>query len=143
MATQKGKGVVFGVTSTGFAFGATASGASALGIEPNSQTIRQEAEITRFKDADGDDVGAVVYNQTKRLTLNAYPSGTTLAAANTANNLPTPGQACVITDGTDTEAAGNWMVESCEKAKSNTEITTFTLELVNAVTGSGYHDDAS
>lgn len=128
MATQKGKGVVFGVTSSGFTFAGTA-----VGIEPVGETLRHEAEITMVKDKDGDDVGAVVFNKKKRLTLNAYPTGSNIADANTANNLPNAGEQCVITDSSDSEIAGNWMVESCEKAKTNGEITTFSIELSNGV----------
>ena len=142
MATLKGKGIVFGLTSTGFTF----AGAAALGIEPTGETLRHEAEITRFKDKSGEDVGAVVFNRSRRLTLNAYPTGADTSAANTANNLPNPGEPCVITDGTDAEIGtpnGNWMVESCEKAKSNGEITTFSIELSNSATPANeYHADA-
>ena len=139
MATLKGKGIVFGLTSTGFTF----AGAAALGIEPTGETLRHEAEITRFKDKSGEDVGAVVFNRSRRLTLNAYPTGADTSAANTANNLPNPGEPCVITDGTDTEVGDDWMVESCEKAKSNGEITTFTIELSNSSTPANeYHDNA-
>ena len=142
MATLKGKGIVFGVTSTGFTF----AGASALGIEPTGETLRLEAEITRFKDKSGEDVGAVVFNKSRRLTLNAYPTGSDTSAANTANNLPNSGEACVITDSADAEIGApnaNWMVESCEKAKSNGEITTFTIELSNSATSANeYHADA-
>ena len=139
MATLKGKGIVFGITSTGFTF----AGAAALGIEPTSETLRHEAEITRFKDKSGEDVGAVVFNKSRRLTLNAYPTGAATSDANTANNLPNSGEACVITDTTDTEIGDDWMVESCEKAKSNGEITTFTIELSNSATPlNEYHDNA-
>tara|TARA_R100001463_G_scaffold36092_4_gene78169 strand:- start:6482 stop:6901 length:420 start_codon:yes stop_codon:yes gene_type:complete len=139
MATQKGKGIVFGITSTGFAF----AGASALGIEPTGETLRHEAEIVKFKDKQGEDVGAVVFNQSKRLTLNAYPTGSDTSGAGTANNLPNPGDRCQLTDGTDAEIGGEWMVESCEKAKTNGEITTFTIELANSATSANrYHLDA-
>ncbi len=148
MATIKGKGVVFGITTSGFKF--TAIGQSedrALSVNQTAQTLRLEAEINKYKDADGDDVGAVVYNQTKRLTLECYPvasdgaidtgSGTGTVTSAAANDLPQPGEKCVITEpgsGGDTEIAGNYMVENCEKSKSNTEIATFTLELTNSAT---------
>ena len=129
MATIKGKGVVFGITATGFSF----AGVAANDLEPTGQTIRHEAEITRYKDKDGDDVGAAVYNRTKRMTLNVYPTATTLADAKTANNMPVIGTQCAITDPDDGEAAANWLLESAEKTKSNTEITTWTLELSNGL----------
>ena len=138
MATIKGKGVVFGITSTGFSF----AGVSAGDLEPTGQTVRHEAEITRFKDKDGDDIGAVVFNQSKRQTLNIYPTAGTIADAKTANNLPVPGQQCSITDPDDGECAANWMIESCDKTKSNTEITTWTIELSNGVSAD-YSADAS
>ena len=154
MAQLKGKGVVFGITSSGFKF--TALGVAFdrdLSLEPTGQTLRHEAEIIKFKDKSGEDVGAVVFNKSKRLTLNCYPvdsvtaidtgdgtTGTQTAAQ--SNNLPDPGEKCVITDGTDAEIAGNWMVESCEKAKSNGEITTFTIEFSNSVTND-YSADAA
>jgi len=145
MATQKGKGVVFGISSSGFKFTALdVTYDRAISLEPTGQTLRHEAEIIKFKDKQGEDVGAVVFNQSKRLTLNCYPvhSGTAIDSgdgttavqtAAQANNLPQPGEQCVITDSGDTEIAGNYMVESCEKAKTNGEITTFTLELANSV----------
>ena len=129
MATIKGKGVVFGITATGFSF----AGVAADDLEPTGQTIRHEAEIIRYKDKDGDDVGAAVYNRTKRMTLNVYPTATTVANAKTANNMPVIGSQCAITDPDDGEAASNWMLESAEKTKSNTEITTWTLELSNGL----------
>ncbi len=138
MATIKGKGVVFGITATGFSF----AGVAANDLEPTGQTIRHEAEITRYKDKDGDDVGAAVYNRTKRMTLNVYPTASTIADAKTANNLPVIGVACAITDPDDGEAASNWMLESAEKTKSNTEITTWTLELSNGL-DVDYSADAS
>ena len=130
MATIKGKGVVFGITSTGFSF----AGVSAPNLEATGQTCRHEAEITRFKDRDGDDVGAVVFNESKRQTLSVYPTAGNIADAKSANNLPNPGQQCAITDADDGEVASNWLIESCEKTKSNTEITTWTLELSNGLT---------
>ena len=129
MATIKGKGVVFGITATGFSF----AGVVANDLEPTGQTIRHEAEITRYKDKDGDDVGAAVYNRTKRMTLNVYPPSTTLADAKTANNMPVIGTQCAITDPDDGESSANSHLESAEKTKSNTEITTWTLELSNAL----------
>ncbi len=129
MATIKGKGVVFGITATGFSF----AGVAANDLEPTGQTIRHEAEIIRYKDKDGDDVGAAVYNRTKRMTLNVYPTATTVANAKTANNMPVIGTQCAITDPDDSESASNWLLESAEKTKSNTEITTWTLELSNGL----------
>lgn len=129
MATIKGKGVVFGITATGFSF----AGVAADDLEPTGQTIRHEAEIIRYKDKDGDDVGAAVYNRTKRMTLNIYPTATTVANAKTANNMPVLGTQCAITDSDDSESASNWLLESAEKTKSNTEITTWTLELSNGL----------
>ena len=129
MATIKGKGVVFGITATGFSF----AGVAADDLEPTGQTIRHEAEIIRYKDKDGDDVGAAVYNRTKRMTLNVYPTATTVANAKTANNMPVIGTQCAITDPDDSESASNWLLESAEKTKSNTEITTWTLELSNGL----------
>jgi len=154
MATQKGKGVVFGISSSGFKFTALdTTHDREMSFEPTGQTLRHEAEIIKFKNKQGEDVGAVVFNQSKRLTLNCYPvhSGTAIDSGNnttavqtadSANNLPEPGEQCVILEpgisgtpgsGGDAEIAGNWMVESCEKAKTNGEITTFTLELANSV----------
>ena len=138
MATIKGKGVVFGITASGISF----AGAAAADLEPTGQTIRHEAEITRFKDKDGDDVGGVVFNRTKRMTLNAYPTAGTIADAKTANNMPVIGVAVAITDADDGEAASNWILESCEKNKSNTEITTWTIELSNGL-DHDYSADAS
>ena len=101
MASVKGLGVVFGVSSTAIAI----AGAAASSWKVTGESISKEAETVIVKDKDGETKGMVVYDPRDVVGLTVYPHGASLADAKTANALPDIG------------------------AKSNTDVTSFDVEV--------------
>ena len=97
MASVKGLGVVFGVSSTAIAI----AGAAASSWKVTGESISKEAETVIVKDKDGETKGMVVYDPRDVVGLTVYPHGASLADAKTANALPDIGDKCVITDADD------------------------------------------
>ncbi len=124
MATVKGLGVVFGVSSTAI----TIAGSS-VDYKFTGQSVAKEAETVIVKDKDGETKGMVVYDPRDVVGLTVYPHGSSLANAKTANSLPDIGDACVITDSDDGDVAGTYVVTSSAKSKSNTDVTSFDVEV--------------
>ena len=125
MATVKGLGVVFGVSSTAIAI----AGAAASSWKITGESISKEAETVIVKDKDGETKGMVVYDPRDVVGLTVYPHGASLADAKTANALPDIGDAAVLTDSDDADLGGNYVVTSSSKAKSNTDVTSFDVEV--------------
>ena len=125
MATVKGLGVVFGVSSTAITI---AGSASASDFKITGQSVAKEAETVIVKDKDGETKGMVVYDPRDVVGLTVYPHGSSLANAKTANSLPDIGDKCVITDADDGDVAGTYVVTSSSKSKSNTDVTSFDVE---------------
>ena len=124
MATVKGLGVVFGVSSTAI----TIAGSS-VDYKFTGQSVAKEAETVIVKDKDGETKGMVVYDPRDVVGLTVYPHGSSLANAVTANSLPDIGDKCVITDADDGDVAGTYVVTSSGKSKSNTDVTSFDVEV--------------
>ena len=125
MATVKGLGVVFGISSSAI----TIAG-SAVDYKITGQSISKEAETVIVKDKDGETKGMVVYDPRDVVGLTVYPHGTSLANAKSANALPDIGDACAITDSDDGDVAGTtYVVTSSGKSKSNTDVTSFDVEV--------------
>ena len=124
MAAVKGLGVVFGISSSAITI---AGGARTWNI--TGQSVAKEAETVVVKDKDGETKGMVVYDPRDVVGLTVYPHGSSLANAVTANSLPDIGDACVITDADDGDVAGTYVVTSSSKSKSNTDVTSFDVEV--------------
>ncbi len=125
MASVKGLGVVFGVSSASITI---AGSASTSDFKITGQSFSKEAETVMVKDKDGETKGMVVYDPRDVLGLTVYPHGTSLANAKTANSLPDIGDKCVIADSDDSDIAGTYVVTSSAKSKSNTDVTSFDVE---------------
>ena len=124
MATVKGLGVVFGISSA-----VTTIAGSAVSYKLTGQSVAKEAETVIVKDKDGETKGMVVYDPRDVVGLTVYPHGTSLANAKTANALPDIGDAAVLTDSDDGDVGGNYVVTSSSKSKSNTDVTSFDVEV--------------
>lgn len=125
MATVKGLGVVFGVSSTAISI----AGAAASSWKITGESVSKEAETVIVKDKDGETKGMVVYDPRDVVGLTVYPHGSSLANAVTANSLPDIGDKCVVTDADDGDVAGTYVVTSSGKSKSNTDVTSFDVEV--------------
>jgi hypothetical protein len=124
MATVKGLGVVFGISST---FNTIAG--SAVTWKTTGQSISKEAETVVVKDKDGETKGMVIYDPRDVMGMTVYPHGTSLALAKTANSLPDIGDVATLTDADDSDVTGNYVVTSSSKSKSNTDVTSFDVEV--------------
>ena len=124
MATVKGLGVVFGISSA-----VTTIAGSAVSYKLTGQSVTKEAETVIVKDKDGETKGMVVYDPRDVVGLTVYPHGSSLANAKTANALPDIGDAAVLTDSDDSDLGGNYVVTSSAKSKSNTDVTSFDVEV--------------
>lgn len=129
---QKGIGVVWGISSTGYTYTAAAT---VLAVKGTGQTFRRSAEKFECKDGNDETIGLVFRNEKKELTLRCYPSSTTLALAQAANVLPAPGDKFVVTDAPDPDIAGTYIVDECSKEKVNSGITSFDIKVTEYATG--------
>lgn len=129
MASVKGLGVVFGISSSAITI---AGGARTWNI--TGQSVAKEAETVVVKDKDGETKGMVIYDPRDVVGLTVYPNGTSLALAKTANTLPDIGDLCAVTDSDDTNLGGNYVVTSSSKSKSNTDVTNFDVEVTKYAT---------
>lgn len=126
---QKGIGVAWGITSSGYA-GTTHAGVGyALTTRATGQTLRKSADSEECRDLNGEVVGKVFFNQTSELTLRVYPSGVSISAANTANVLPAIGDKMIVTDASDSDIAGTYLVEDCSKTRTNNAKVEFDVTL--------------
>jgi hypothetical protein len=124
MAVQKGLGVVFGISSA-----LTTIAGSAVSFKLTGQSVTKEAETVIVRDKDGETKGMVVYDPRDVVGLTVYPHGNSLANAKSANALPSIGDAAVLTDSDDGDLGGNYVVTSSAKTKSNTDVTSFDVEV--------------
>lgn len=125
-AIQKGLGVCWGVAGTAFTY---TGAATVLNVKNNGEDFKKSADKHEIKDGSGDVIGLVFTNQQEELSLRVYPSGSTLAAANTNNVLPSIGDKFVVTAADDAEIAGNYVVEACGKQRTIEGHTTFDITL--------------
>jgi hypothetical protein len=121
---QKALGVCWGVAGTGFTY---TGAATVLAVKNNGEDYKRSADKHEVKDGNGEVIGLVFNNQQEELTLRVYPYGSTLANANTANVLPAIGDKFVVIAADDAEIAGNYIVESCGKARTIDGHATFDI----------------
>ena len=75
MATLKGLGVFWGLG------GVTYTGFGSVTAQTQSADLNVTADEKQIRDADGDVISCVYYNQTRTLDLEVVPTGATVAAA--------------------------------------------------------------
>jgi hypothetical protein len=80
MATLKGLGVFWGLE------GVTYTGFGAVTAQTQSADLNVTADEKQIRDADGDVISCVYYNQTRTLDLEVVPTGATIALARTSSN---------------------------------------------------------
>lgn len=140
MATQRGVGVVFGVsgmTFTGFG--------TITGIHNKNHTYRRESDSKEIRNGDGDVVGKVYYNERRTMTLEVVPAGADINTSQTnAVNLlgfggtPAPPGTIVTVAEADTQLdpiwetphSGAWLLENMEMRRTDTDEALITLELM-------------
>jgi|LakMenEpi03Aug12_release.lakeMendotaPanAssembly.Ray.scaffolds.fasta_scaffold12696_10 hypothetical protein len=116
--TQKGMGVAWGITTSGYTY---TGAATTLNVKSLEQSLTRDAEMVEVKDANGEAAGLVFFNPTSELTLRVYPfNATTLSgAATAAAALPAVGDKFVITDASDASIAGDYVVMRVGKTRSS------------------------
>lgn len=129
--TIKGKPVIWGIATTVAATGITATYyITSVDFSPDAQKVK----ITNAK---GQTVAKVYFDQMDKVTIECIPTGANLAAAKASQQLPRPGTVVTITDtdddgqmlGDGTGVAYKYLVESCSKKKSATDVVKLTMEL--------------
>lgn len=100
-----------------------------------------ESDKAEFRNAIGQCVAEIYYNQKQTLTLEVVPSADTIANARNSNLLPLPGSIVTVTDtGGVTQAtandyelvstnSGKYIFDKGTKKKSNTGLTMLTFEM--------------
>lgn len=103
---QKGMGVAWGVTTSGYTY---TGSATTLNVKTTEQNLTRDAELVEIKDGNGETTGLVFFNPTTEITLRVYPfNATTLSGAATAGAvLPAVGDKFAITDASDASIAGS------------------------------------
>lgn len=137
-ALNIGTGVVWAMPDiTSLKTGATqtaATAATARSITITSLSLTKNRQVDETMDADGDVVAAVFYGESTDMTLECFPSASSISSAKTANALPSVGDVLKITPASDTEdadvataSAGYWTITAASKSRSNTTKTTWSL----------------
>ena len=106
--TQKGIGVAWGITDSGYTY---TGSATALAVKATEQNLSKDAEVDESKDpSTGSTIGVTFFNPTQEVTLRVYPYGASLSAATTAAAaLPSIGDKFVVTNSGDAAVAGNYI----------------------------------
>ena len=119
MAAGHGIGLVWGISTTGFAYTAAAD------VHITGQDWGREGSMTEVKGQDGNTKQVYFSDAKQTLSVKCWPSGT--SADTTAT--PNIGELVTITDSGDADIAGAWACESASKTKSNEGHTEFTIGL--------------
>lgn len=127
MPTQKGIGVVWGVST-----GALTAGTGRL--IHTGQSLSEDIEIAEHRDSTGEFIGVSTFAGTKTVELEVYPasnasSPTVAQSANAMISCPVPGDAVTLTDSTDTDINGEWLCVSATRRKTNTDKVAITMSL--------------
>jgi hypothetical protein len=97
MATLKGLGVFWGLE------GVTYTGFGTVTAQTQSADLNVTADEKQIRDADGDVISVVYYNQTRTLDLEVVPTGATIALAQASSAAFMVNSGTIITV-TDTQA---------------------------------------
>jgi len=129
--TNRGIAVLWGITVDGMSVnGAAVTNASS--IRYASQGLSRSTGSMEHVDNNGEVIGFTTYNQTSQLSLECYPSQSTLAAARTLRGaLPVPGDRVTLADSADASnpIAGEYICDSAEYRTSNSDKVTISLTL--------------
>lgn len=131
---QKALAVAFGgKTITPVKFTNAAGSSTTLSAHIESVEPVKRAEKTEMKDGDGDVNGLIIKNQTTSLSVNFYVSDTTIAAAETANDLAmTPGDKVEFDDTGFAEiddATNKFIIDEVTKNRTFGEVRKIGLSL--------------
>jgi hypothetical protein len=122
MATFNGCAVKFAIGLSAIT-GIGTFEASKLGVKRNA---KKKEVIARS----GEVKGVYYYGKSKGLSLSFTPIGTSSAEAITNAKLPDiVGTKVVLTDSTDQDVDGSWLIDSMSKDSGNESETTWSMEL--------------
>lgn len=98
------------------------------------QSISKDIEISEHRDGNGEFIGVTTFAGTATIELEVYPasaqsSPTIAQAVSEMVAAPEPGEKVTLTDGTDTNVSGDWLVINATCRKSNTEKVTINMSL--------------
>lgn len=124
MATQKGIGVVWGIGTANLTAGQGL-------LRPTQQSLGKDVELIEHRDTVGEVKGLTTFNSTTTLEMDVYPAdnASIADAEDAAENFPAPGTPVTLTDTTDSEINGEWLVITSTKRKTNNDKTIGTLSL--------------
>lgn len=147
---QLGHAVVWGQTAvTALTKGTTQAGAStAVAVKITGMSFSKSSSVDETVDASGDFGNVTLHGFKKTLSIECYPYGSSVSAANTANALPDVGDVLKIVAATtqDVDIAATagtyWTILQADKARTNTAKTMWTLQCAKW-TGISSHDQLS
>ena len=123
MATLKGLGVFWGLE------GVTYTGFGSVTAQTQSADLNVTADEKQIRDADGDVISCVYYNQTRTLDLEVVPTGATIALARTSSDgfMVDSGSLITVIDSAGAEidsaegsgAAGVYILKESRLSRSN------------------------
>lgn len=121
MGTLSGTNIVWAVGTTGVTYGATAANVTVTGED----YAKQGTEYL-VRGRTGDTVSAYYSDQAETLSLSCYPSGTN--ADPTA--IPAVGQTITVTNATNSNISGTWLVQSCSSSAASEKHVEFTISAI-------------
>ena len=126
-----GIAVLWGITTTGMNKNGSAITNANL-IRYSSQSLSKATGSMEHVDNSGEVVGFTTFNQSQTLSLECYPSASTLSAARTLRDaLPSPGDRVTLIDSTDANSpiATDFICESSDYRASNSDKVVFSMSL--------------
>lgn len=98
------------------------------------QSLSEDIEVSEHRNESGEFIGVTTFAGTKTLELEVYPasavsSPTVAQSAAAMVACPVPGEKVTLSDSTDGDVNGDWMVISASRRKSNTDKVTITMSL--------------
>jgi len=127
MATIKGATVKWGIGTSGLAFD---NNQTCLAVfNPQRVRVQRTAKTKQIAGADGETKTVIYYDNVYKISFEAIPLGDQTNSISNTIKLPAIGSKVTITDATDADLAGDWIVEDATKEESNDGETRITLEL--------------
>lgn len=110
---------------TGIVWGIATSAVSSGSVIVTGEDYKREADKVEVKNSVGDVVSIYYHNSRTSLSVKCFPSG---ASASTVA-LPAIGSMVTLTAAGDADINGDWIVDSCGKARKSDGIVEFDLSL--------------
>ena len=111
---------------TGIVWGIATSAVSSGSVIVTGEDYKREADKVEVKNSVGDVVSIYYHNPRTSLSVKCFPSGEDAADV----TLPAIGEMVTLTAASDAEIAGNWIVDSCGRARKSDGIMEFDLGLM-------------